>query len=444
MIRHILKIIWNERKANGWIIVEFIVVFCVLWFCCDYMSFIVKSNHEPLGFDIDHTYEIRMSKKTGMEPKEEEAIDHYSLVQTFIRRVKQYPGVESVSFSNSAAPYLRSSSSGTMVSLPDSIHVQTRIRYVSSEFFDVFKIKLEQGRIFNWEDNAESKNVIVSGNRNGHFEYTAENNKNVEVSGKGKGSSERTEAGDKKQELELSKIRALYNDHMKEEYPIVGIVNPTKEDPYAPYLGGVYYPLGRDRTSLNSQIVVRITPHADKDFPERFTREMRQQLNLDPYFLASVVSLQSLKKDVLAYSGITGNLNSIYAITTFLVINIFLGIIGTFWYRVQARRNEIGTRISMGATRKDVQRMLFGETLLLLFIASFVAVNICLNIAQTDFLEAIGLPKANREQIGMGIEQDVINYFVTYFFLAIISLLAVWYPTRQASRVAPAEALREE
>lgn len=425
MIRHILKIIWNERKANGWIIVEYIVVFCILWFCCDYLSFIIKSNNEPLGFDIDHTYEVRMAKKAQIEPEGGEDIDEYALVQTFIRRVKQYPGVESVAFSNAAAPYLGSSSRGNIMSLPDSIQLKSRIRYVSSEFFDVFKMKVEKGRIFNWEDKAESKNVMVSGNRNGHFEYTGDDNKDME--------------------LEISKVNALYNNHSKTEYSIVGVVNPTKEDQYSPYEAGVYYPLGHEGINLwNEQIVIRVSPHAGKDFAERFAKEMRGQLNLGSYFLTSVVPLQELKKEMLYADGITGNLNSIYAITTFLVINIFLGIVGTFWYRVQSRRGEIGTRISMGATRKNVQQMLFGETLLLLFIASFVAVNICLNIAQTNFLEAIGLPKAERGQIGVGIEQDFINYFITYLFLAIISLSAIWYPTRQASSVPPAEALREE
>ncbi|MDL2245095.1 FtsX-like permease family protein [Parabacteroides sp. OttesenSCG-928-J18] len=422
MIRHICKIIWNERKANGWILVEFIVVFCILWFCCDYLSFIVRSNNDPLGFDIDHTYQIRMSRKIQYKAPEGEETDNYALMQTFVSRAKQYPGIENIAFSNAAAPYLGSLSRSSMLSLPDSIWVGARTRQVSSEFFEVFKIKPERGRIFNWEDKAESRNVIVSGNRNGCFDYFDEKGKTVE----------------------LSKMKSFYYENEKTEYPIVGVVNPTKEDPYSYYEPCIYFPLDHNEVNLESEIVIRVSPHADKDFAARFTKEMRDQLNLGPYFLSSVTSLQERKKEVLKNNGITGNLNSIYAITSFLVINIFLGLIGTFWYRVQSRRSEIGTRISMGASKKNVKRMLFGETLILLFIASFVAVNICLNIAQTDFLEAIGLPESQRDYIGAGIEQDFINYFVTYLFLAVVSLFAVWYPARQAVSVPPAEALREE
>ncbi len=32
------------------------------------------------------------------------------------------------------------------------------------------------------------------------------------------------------------------------------------------------------------QIYIRVSPEADKDFAERFTREMRDQLMLGPYF----------------------------------------------------------------------------------------------------------------------------------------------------------------
>ncbi len=38
MIHHILKIIWNERRINAWIVLEYVLVFCVLWFCCDFLQ----------------------------------------------------------------------------------------------------------------------------------------------------------------------------------------------------------------------------------------------------------------------------------------------------------------------------------------------------------------------------------------------------------------------
>ena len=63
MIRHIFKIIWNERKTNAWITLEYVLVFCVLWFCVDYLFYMGKCYFERSGFDIENTYEINMQEK---------------------------------------------------------------------------------------------------------------------------------------------------------------------------------------------------------------------------------------------------------------------------------------------------------------------------------------------------------------------------------------------
>ena len=66
MIRHIFKIIWNERKTNAWITLEYVLVFCVLWFCVDYLFYMGKCYFEPNGFDIEHTYQINMQRKPAV------------------------------------------------------------------------------------------------------------------------------------------------------------------------------------------------------------------------------------------------------------------------------------------------------------------------------------------------------------------------------------------
>lgn len=35
MIKHILKIMWNQRRSNGWIFAELLVVAAVLWMMVD-------------------------------------------------------------------------------------------------------------------------------------------------------------------------------------------------------------------------------------------------------------------------------------------------------------------------------------------------------------------------------------------------------------------------
>lgn len=66
--------------------------------------------------------------------------------------------------------------------------------------------------------------------------------------------------------------------------------------------------------------------------------------------------------------------------------------------------------------------MIFGETLLILFIASVVGVNICLNINQTELLELLDIPISNRMEAGIGMEQEFNHYVLTFGLLATISL----------------------
>lgn len=425
MIRHLFKIIWNERRSNGWIVLEYTVVFCILWFCCDYLCFLQRGAMDPMGFDMENTYQIQMGlRETALadgDTSQREEMSRYEIVKTFSTRVKQYPGVEEVAFGQSAMPYGMSLSSSSYLHLPDSNYIDMQIRRVSSEFFAVYKMPLTSGRLFASEDEAERNKIIITPGRNGLI---------------------RDEEG---VEHKVTDIHA-FGTNNEEVYEVIGTMPPVKGLSFEGYRNSLFLPLHSDQIDRLQylQIVMRVSPHVGKDFPERFVRDMREQLNIGPYFLVNINSARQWKEKALQTYEITDKQNSVYAITAFLVVNIFLGVIGTFWYRAQARRSEIGLRISMGASRRKVRAMIYTETLLLLFVASIVAVNICVNIAQTDLLEAIDMPRANREYVGMGIEQDFLNYGLTFLFLGAISLLAVWYPTRQASRVAPAEALREE
>ena len=66
-------------------------------------------------------------------------------------------------------------------------------------------------------------------------------------------------------------------------------------------------------------------------------------------------------------------LNTQFCIIFFLLLNIFLGIIGTFWFRTQHRRAEIALRMALGSTRWGICGRLMGEGVLLLLISAIPA-----------------------------------------------------------------------
>jgi putative ABC transport system permease protein len=377
----------------------------------------VKSSLEPAGFDIEHVYRLELGAR-NVTNDEINSREHIADVLLFQDRVLRYPGVTSICMATHALPYVESSSWWNYTILPDSLNEQLRVRRVTSGFFDVFKLNIKSGRIFHWEDEAETNKIVIGPDRYNRF-------------GKYPGAT-----------MDISQINKIIDD--EEEYSVVGTTGKVKTAFFEPYVSCVYVPLKRDVSLMWEQIAIRVAPEADKDFAKRFMKEMKSQLNIGPYYLSTVTSFQDLKANYMEGLGISDRLNSIYAITTFLVVNIFLGIIGTFWYRTQARRSEIGLRIAMGATRRNVRRMMSLETLFLLFIASIIAVSICINIGQNEVLGAFDIPVGDRTITGSGVEQDFLNYVLTFLFLGAVSLLAVWYPTHQASIIPPAETLREE
>jgi putative ABC transport system permease protein len=195
--------------------------------------------------------------------------------------------------------------------------------------------------------------------------------------------------------------------------------------------------------TLYLEVSVRVKPEADKNFVEQFTKDMQNQLEVGHYFLTSVTPFEKDRENYLNLMGLSGNFKSIFAISTFLFINIFLAVVGTFWLRTQSRRGEIGLRVAMGASQKSIQKMFIGETILLLFLASIVAAVICINVTMVDVLKDIGVPVIDRSE-APGMSQYLINYGITFLFLALIAVIAVWYPAQKASKIQPAEALHDE
>ena len=419
MIRHILKIIWNERRTNAWLMLEYILVFCILWFCCDFLYTTARSYLEPTGFDIEHTYRITMGRKTGDAAVElPQELDELTMAHTLRERLEHYPGIEAVGFSRQAVPHVLGwNQSGYRVNA-DSINTQVRVRTINPGFLDVFRIPVLRGQVADWPDDSKKDDWLIYPDRAGML-------------------------GDHPVG-EVRTFRLGTNDGVPFYATAVGYTPPLKANYFAPYDAGIFTPLQTKDFKATNEISIRVRPEADHDFPEKFRKDMTEQLQIGNYYVASITPLTQMAKDAAYNDGQSGKVNSVFAITAFLIINIFLGILGSFWFRTQSRRSEIGLRLALGASKKKVKALLLGETLLLLSVASIIGTLISLHISTTDLISDLGIPYTDREAMGIGMEQNGINFGLTFAFLALVSLIAVWYPARQASKTQPAEALHEE
>lgn len=418
MIKQIFKIIWSERKINVWILFELVLVFCILWFCVDYIYFFTKRYLEPTGYNVEHVYNINMGIKeeghvlinNGTDAQKDSLVN---IVWTIVDRIKKYPDIEYISLSSAAVPY-----SGSFMSNKASLDTMVdyiQFKSVSPDYFNVFKINLQQGQVENWNN---TDNIVISGNKDNQFlKHDAEQIKSLVT-------------GDNENKQVIGVAASSKRSEFDEHNPIVYTLLSTN-DRETVYFDGI-------------EICVRVKAEADKNFIERFTKDMQEQIAMDPYFLSSVTSISDLRKEFMKWNKYDNNFKSIFSISSFLFINIFLAVVGTFWFRIQTRRNEIGLRVAVGSTRMNIKALFILETLILLLLASLIATPICINIALADILRDIGVPSIDRGEEPIQISQYVINYLFTALILITISISAVLYPSWRASRIQPAEALRDE
>ena len=64
MMKQLLKQIYNERRSNAFLWIELLLVFVVLWYIIDLVYVTLHIYYQPMGFNIENTYVLRMNRLT--------------------------------------------------------------------------------------------------------------------------------------------------------------------------------------------------------------------------------------------------------------------------------------------------------------------------------------------------------------------------------------------
>jgi predicted permease len=110
-----------------------------------------------------------------------------------------------------------------------------------------------------------------------------------------------------------------------------------------------------------------------------------------------------------------------------------VGIYGVLAFAVALRTGEIGVRLSLGATPRDILQLVIGDG------GRLTAIGLVLGLAGAV---AIGL--AMRAQLYGIAAFDPATLAIVATLIGATALIACWLPARRASRVQPTEALRYE
>jgi putative ABC transport system permease protein len=115
------------------------------------------------------------------------------------------------------------------------------------------------------------------------------------------------------------------------------------------------------------------------------------------------------------------------------VIIAMVGIYGVMSYSVSRRATEIGIRVALGATVRDVRRLVLGQG------ARLLGLGLLLGLGG-----GIAAGRAIETLLYRTSAWDVVTFLSVAGILAGTALVACWFPARRAAKVDPMIALRAE
>lgn len=144
-----------------------------------------------------------------------------------------------------------------------------------------------------------------------------------------------------------------------------------------------------------------------------------------------IETLDDMTERTLNFRNIMLTLLSLFAGAAMLLACV--GVYGVMAYTVNQRTREMGIRIALGATARDVVHIVLKDGLRL------IAFGLVLGTIGSLF--ATSLLQSQLYDVG---RFDPLTYVIVAVILLSVSALACWLPARRASRIDPMEALRAE
>ena len=396
MIRHLLKLVWNRKRANALIVAEICISFLVVFGVIAGAVTFASGWNDPLGFEWSNVWDVRMDFDVDGRQKAPQEL--HDAVMRMLTEVRSFPEVASAAIANTP-PYAFSTSNG--IRSIDGRTVNMTMDDVTDDFAEVMQMKVIRGRFFNADDDAAQFHPIV-----------IDANAARDIFGTVDAVGKKMEEG----ETEYSQV--------------VGVVEPYRKDGEMSLpMNMVFY-----RTSttgkygrLGSHIVVRVHPGTPAGFEEQLAARLQQ--------VAPKMSFRIRHMDAMRRNALRTRLTPLVfgaIVGLFLISMVALGLTGVLWQNVTRRTRELGLRRALGATGSAVHRQILIEVALLATIAVAAGAIV---IAQLPILGVFAIISKSAYTTGF------VGALATIYGLTVLCGL---YPSWLASRLQPADALRYE
>ena len=403
----------NEWRGNTWLAIELLLVSVVMWYITDTLYCSTATYLEPRGFNTDHCYLISMGKLNEKSPdyvayqKGDEKRD----VLELLNRLQHRPDIEAASLSQNSYPYNGNNSTTSMQLQGDSVIVGGWFirRMVTPDFVRVFRYEGVNGETpEQLAQMLEEDKLLASENI-----YNRYGRKLRDYQGQpfywGGDTTETQILG-----AALKTVR--YSDYQEARSCYSMVAKMTRAD-------------------VNQELCVRVRPEHDNDFIARLKADSESQYRIGNIFISDIRSFKDIRRNFQQAQ--SNGIRNLVTGMAFLLVNIFLGLLGTFWFRTQQRKSEIALHKAHGATNGMVFTRLLSEGWLLLLIITPIALIIDFNLAHAEL---------NSWRNGTTLEWDRLLFCagISFLLIALMIAIGIGIPARKAMKIDPAEALHNE
>lgn len=411
MNKKLITQIRNEWKSNLWLAIELLIVSVVMWYITDYMYARIACYMKPRGFDIEHCYLLQMDQLIEKSPDYREVDWEQTMAdkQELLDRLSRRPEIEAAAISNNAHPY-NGSNSGITLHL-DTMSTRGYVvrRYVTPDFVEVFRY-----RGMNGETPEQLAEILERGDlipSDGVFEHYGQ------------------------------KVTDLVGREVYVGYDTVTLRRIGASLMPVRYID--WEDWGMDQTVLDkmpnlgygNELTVRVKENMDHNFAENLMKDADGELRVGNYFVSEVQSMADVRTNFQRMS--TNKIRNYLTGMGFLMLNVFLGLLGTFWFRTQQRVKEIAIRKVTGATSRSVFGRLIGEGVLILSVVTLPAVGLDYLLAKFELNAWYGGAYLVWDRL-------LICAAVVYGLILLMIAAGISIPANRAMKTEPAMALHDE
>jgi predicted permease len=381
----------RQRLRRALVGVQIAVSLVVLVTGFLFLRNMLNSGAANPGFDIKNT--IRVEVNLPPSPRE-------GFLDEGLRTLAALPGIEAVGAAR-IVPFTDAATRGGEIVFPDNgekVRLRSYWNVVTPDYFRTLSIPLVAGRMFLPTDRGEPKAVIVN------------------------------RAFVRRHLGKRPPIGAIFNwgAEGKTSYQVVGIVEGTKnltlgeaDEPQ------FYEPLLQKASPIQFILRSAVPPATQLAAVRRALHRLEPAAGVEVQTLYSAIGLAFLPSQVGA--GLMG------AIGLLGLLLAAVGLYGTLVYSVARRGPEIAVRMAIGASRRDVARMVMSDSLKLIGWGSFCGLLIAFFI--TKPLAMFLVPSVKPE--------DPLTFIAVAAVFLLVGVLAAVGPSRQAAATDPANAVRQ-